>query len=191
MLFSRPTLWLWLCISALVLSASPSWSGTLFPSTYDREIRQAAEQWWPGIPWQLWKAQLYQESRLDPNAQSGVGAQGLAQFMPGTWTEVSRALGYGVVDRRLAGPAIAGGAYYMAQLRRQWSQADLERHRFAAASYNAGAGNIRRAQRACQGAADWPGASACLDQITGRHAAETTGYVRQIWRWFAMMGVGT
>lgn len=35
-------------------------------------------------------AQLHQESGFDPNVQSGAGAQGIAQFMPGTWASVGK-----------------------------------------------------------------------------------------------------
>lgn len=38
-----------------------------------------------GFPVSLIAATIHQESGWDPNAVSGVGAQGLAQFMPGTW----------------------------------------------------------------------------------------------------------
>lgn len=37
-----------------------------------------------GIPVQLFLAQITQESGWNPNALSGAGAQGIAQFMPGT-----------------------------------------------------------------------------------------------------------
>lgn len=179
------------CLAAtLAMAAVPAGAASLFPATYDPQIRQAAERYWPGVPWQLWKAQLYQESRLDPRARSPAGAEGLAQFMPSTWAEISKALGYGVVDRRLAGPAIEGGAYYMATLRRRWPEADLERQRFAAASYNAGLGNVHRAFVDCGAAGTWQLTSGCLSEVTGQHAAETIGYVRQIWRWFAVMEAG-
>lgn len=173
----------------LAFSASPSWSVSLFPKTYDQQIKQAASHWLPGVPWQFWKAQLYQESRLDPAARSQVGAEGLAQFMPATWAEVSKAMGYGLIDRRTVATAIEGGAYYMSQLRKQWKPNDLEKHRFSVASYNAGAGTIRRAQRACEAAQEWATVATCLPDITGQHAAETIGYVRQIWRWYGMMVV--
>lgn len=38
-----------------------------------------------GFPISLIAATIHQESGWDPNIVSGVGAQGLAQFMPGTW----------------------------------------------------------------------------------------------------------
>jgi len=164
-----------------------SWaSPSLFLDAYDKQIKAAAERWWPGEPWKLWKAQLYQESHLDPLARSPAGAEGLAQFMPATWAEVSKAMRWELVDRRLAGPAIEGGAYYMATLRKQWASRDTI-HQFAQASYNAGAGNIRRAWRLCDKPETWDETTDCLPEITGRHAAETINYVKLIKKWFARM----
>lgn len=41
-----------------------------------------------GNDWRLMKAQAICESALNPRAVSRVGAEGLTQFMPGTWKEV-------------------------------------------------------------------------------------------------------
>src|SRR5690606_7292763 len=72
---------------------SPS-SGASFTAKYDGQIQAATKRWWPDVPyWKLWKAQMIQESRLDPTAVSSVGARGLAQFMPSTWREVAAELG--------------------------------------------------------------------------------------------------
>ncbi len=164
---------------ALVLSAVPA-RGGICPNAYDRQIRSAAELYLPGIPWRLLKAQLCAESRLDSNARSAVGAMGVAQFMPATWEEVRKALGYGAVGPTEAGPAIVAAAYYMAQQRRRWKFGDLEKHRHGVASYNAGGGNIARAWRLCGEKPRWAATVDCLDEITGRHRVETEGYVRRI-----------
>lgn len=55
------------------------------------------------------------------------------------------------------------------------------------ASYNAGAGNIIRAQRACNGARSWIQIRVCLPQITGHHSNETIQYVDLIHRWKVQM----
>lgn len=175
-------------ILIMMVTIAPAAAGPLIPSTYDRQIRAAAETHLPGLPWTLYKAQLFQESRLKPDARSPVGAEGIAQFMPATWAEVSKAMGYGLVDRRMAEPSIAAGAFYMATLRKRWGDiGDLERHRFAAGGYNAGNGSIGRARRACDGSPSWAVVAGCLPEITGRHAVETTTYVDRIWRWWAML----
>lgn len=170
--------------------ASPVAAGPI-SRAYDESLRRASAQYLPGIDWRLLKAQLYQESRLDPTARSPAGAEGLAQFMGPTWAEISRQLGYHGISRTVAGPAIDGAAYYMAQLKQRWRAADeLDRHRLAAASYNAGPGNISRASRGCGGALIWAAVSPCLPDVTGRHSAETQAYVERIWRWWAMLEAG-
>lgn len=149
------------------------------------------KRWWPDVPhWKLWKAQLYQESLLDPGAVSPAGARGLAQFMPQTWAEIASELG---LD---GGPhhehAIEAGAYYMAKLRQIWraERTALERHELAQASYNAGAGSILKAQRYCGNARAWSAISACLPRVTGaRNASETRTYVERISIWWRKMEV--
>jgi soluble lytic murein transglycosylase-like protein len=178
---------------ACVLWPSPSWS-QLFSQQFDSEIEAAVAHWWspdPAAPdWRAWKAQLYQESRLDPQAVSPVGARGLAQFMPATWAEVSKALGWRNVSAHSPRHAIFAGAYYMRQLRRfpDWRQApEPDRQQLAQAAYNAGAGNIRKALRRCGGVATWSNAAACLPAVTGKHARETLTYVDRIARWRNLM----
>ncbi|WP_431282707.1 transglycosylase SLT domain-containing protein [Humitalea sp. 24SJ18S-53] len=171
----------------LLVGCGSAQANSLFPSRYDPQIRAAVERWWPDHPdWLAWRAQLYQESRLRPDAVSPVGAAGLAQFMPGTWRDVVRELRLPAGVSPHQDIAIDAGAYYMARMRRTWSapRSSAERHRLAQASYNAGPGNIIRAQTLCGGASDWPGISPCLPRITGAlHAAETQGYVASIAQW--------
>lgn len=152
------------------------------------------KRWWPDLPqWKLWKAQLYQESRLDPGAISPVGARGLAQFMPGTWNDVVRGLNFSSgVSPHDPDLAIEAGAYYMAQLRRTWrrDRAALEQQRLAQASYNAGTGNILKAQRICGDARMWAAIGACLHLVTGeKNAGETLTYVERIARWWKQMEI--
>jgi len=183
--------WLGVCFLLGSILGCQAQASPLIPERYDREIRTASETWLPGLPWELWKAQLFQESRLRPDAVSPVGARGLAQFMPGTWREVAAALRYDAsVSPHSIEPAILAGAYYMAQQRRAWrTVADFDRHRLAAAGYNAGLGNIRKASRRAGGATDWTSVAAALPDVTGRHALETQTYVTRIWRWFAILAV--
>ncbi len=175
-----------------VVQLTPAAEARSIPRLYDRQIEQAAKTWLPGVPWKLWKAQLYQESRLDPDARSPVGAEGLAQFMPATWREISAAMGVAAVDRRTADASIQAGAFYMARLRRNWSspRPETDRHDLAMASYNAGIGHILAAQRACEMAVLYAQIMACLPQITGRHAAETLGYAPAIRRWHLRLEAG-
>ena len=141
--------------------------------------------------WKSLKAQYWQESRLDPNARSPVGAEGVAQFMPATWTDAIRALNYPkTVSRRDADFAIEGGAWYMATLRRVWKRDrdPLQKHELAQASYNAGTGNILKAQKVCHDAKLWPDISPCLVSVTGKQFShETITYVSRIRNYWQQM----
>lgn len=159
--------------------------------SYDVLIQASVRNWWTDYPdWLSWKAQLYQESRLDADARSPVGASGLAQFMPATWAEISGELGYGGADAREANYAIDAGAYYMAKLRRAWAwpRPDEDRQALAQASYNTGTGNVLKAQRLCGGARSWAEISPCLRQVTGRDADQTITYVARIRLWRQELG---
>jgi len=172
------------------ISPPPS-SADTFPDAHDAAIEKAVGKWWGDFPDALyWKAQLWQESRLKTDAVSPAGARGISQFMPATWEDVVRRLGL----PRASSPhearlAIDAGAFYMAQLRAAWTakRPEIERHRLAQASYNAGLGNILKAQKLCGGARDWPDISPCLTRVTGRHARETQDYVPQIAMWRGQM----
>jgi len=93
-----PVTVLGLATSSVVLLADPA-GGTSpvdaalrpdsVPSAYLDDLETAAAGC-PGLSPALLAAQLQQESGFDPNAVSPVGAQGIAQFMPGTW------LSYGI-----------------------------------------------------------------------------------------------
>lgn len=170
--------------------ASPSWSAPLSTDKYDAEIKKWVSIYWGGYDdWLMLKAQLYQESKLEPEAISYVGAAGVGQFMPGTWLEVSRKLGFGEVSPHVAKYAIQASAYYMMQQRAAWEMIqDPERHRHAQASYNAGRGNISRAWRLCAQPKIWNVTKMCLPQITGRHAQETITYVDRIQYWRDQLG---
>lgn len=54
---------------------------------YVEKVNEAVKKY--GTDPALMLAQLTQESGFNPSAQSYVGAQGIAQFMPGTWSAVA------------------------------------------------------------------------------------------------------
>lgn len=133
-------------------------------------------------------AQLWQESRLRPDAISPVGAAGVGQFMPGTWGDMQR---QGVVPvgtpARDARWSIIASAYYMRQQLNGWSRSGRsagDRYDLAMSGYNAGRGHLYTAQRLCNGAMDYAGIIACLPRVTGRHSEETINYVIHIRRHF-------
>lgn len=164
-----------------------------WPARYDAcrawrgDMEAAVGRWWGAFDYPAaYAAQLYQESLCDPHAVSPVGAAGLAQFMPATWREARDRLGLPVQYTPHDDIAVEAGAWYMARQMAIWRspRPALERWRLAAASYNAGAGNIIAAQRVCEGARDWRVIETCLPSITGHHANETRTYVVRIERWW-------
>ncbi len=175
---------------AIVLLAPVSSSAYSFPDRYDRQIEQASEQYMPGVDWRLLKAQYYQESHLNPAAVSPVGAAGVAQFMPGTWLDVSKQLGFSNhISPHMAEPAILAGAYYMGKLRKSWSakRPDADRHSLALASYNAGMGNLIKAQKLSGGEPAYAAIIAELPAVTGHYSKETITYVSRIWKYWTQM----
>ena len=87
-------------------------------------------------------AQGYQESRLDQNARSHVGAIGIMQVMPATGAEMK------VGDIRRVEPNIHAGTKYLARLMDTYFENakfdEQNRSLFAFAAYNAGPANIAR-----------------------------------------------
>ncbi len=178
-----------LLITLVAFWLSASASASLFPSNYDGEFKDALIFLPPGTDWRLLKAQCYQESRLNPLAESPVGAMGLCQFMPGTWREATGA-NIGVENAWNASSSIVAAAWYMNKLNRFWSapRPQMDRWMLAQASYNAGAGHLVKAQKLCDGRNYYKEIVKCLPSVTGHHSKETIGYVRNIMtRWWPMM----
>lgn len=192
---SKVTRWLLLCISAfawsaLAFSSGPCWAKKPFEDKFDAQIRSASERYLPGWDWKWWKAQIYQESRFNPNAVSPVGAAGLCQAMPATFAEWKGIFGWGATaSPKNSDLCITGGAWEMARQRKFWTapRSEDDRRRLAQAGYNAGAGNILKAQKRCPPGTTWAQVSACLPSITGRYAEETLTYVERINRWYLEM----
>ncbi|MCU0593413.1 MAG: lytic transglycosylase F, partial [Desulfobacterales bacterium] len=101
-----------------------------------------------GMDWMLMAAQGYQESRLDQNAKSPVGAIGVMQVMPATGKDLK------VGDIRLAEPNINAGVKYIRFMVDQYFKDepmdDLNKGLFAFAAYNAGPGRVRQLRREAQ-----------------------------------------
>ncbi len=114
-------------------------SGRLSP--YDELVKKYARQY--GQDWRLITAQMYQESKFNPQATSWVGARGLMQIMPVTGREL------GFTDLHDPEENIHAGVKYMAQLVDRFDpKIPLdERMRFALASYNVGYGHVLDARR--------------------------------------------
>ena len=156
-------------------------------SQYDRSIQIATATLLPThYDWRLLKSQYWQESRFKQFAESPVGALGIAQFMPATWADVARDmhLPKGAKPTEVK-HAINAGAFYMNKLYNIWTapRPDMDRICLALASYNAGAGNLLKAQRKALGAGSYRDIVAHLHQVTGiDNSRETINYVDRILR---------
>jgi membrane-bound lytic murein transglycosylase MltF len=129
-------------------------------------------------------AQGYQESLLNQEARSHVGAIGIMQLMPATGTEMK------VGDIRIAEFNIHAGAKYLDLLMSKYFSdakfSEEDRMLFAFASYNAGPGNISRMRREA--------AKRGLDSdkwfnnvelvVAEKIGQETTTYVRNIYKYY-------
>jgi hypothetical protein len=95
------------------------------PPLYAATLARAAQRW--NVSATLLAAQLYAESGFNPFARSPAGAQGIAQFMPGT------AAGLGLENPFDTDAAIDAQAHLMRDLLRRFAAVPL-----ALAAYNAG-----------------------------------------------------
>ena len=114
-------------------------SGKLSP--YDEHVKKYSEYY--GQDWRLVTAQMYQESKFDPDAVSWVGALGLMQVMPATGKQM------GFTELHDPEQGIHAGVKYMDHLLNRFDpKLPMEvRVHFALASYNAGYGHLLDARR--------------------------------------------
>ena len=156
-------------------------------SEYDSDFKAAVRRYWTqeyNSNWCLAKSQCYVESHLKPDAVSPVGATGLCQIMAGTYADVAKRIDLRSSGRRDPASNIDAGVYYMATMIRIWMAPRSKECRLnlAWASYNAGPGNVIKAQKLSGGRKCWVHISPYLPDVTGRkHSAETQGYVHKIW----------
>jgi Transglycosylase SLT domain/D-alanyl-D-alanine carboxypeptidase len=127
-------------------SAIPSF----VPARFRDPIARAAQRWNVGAA--LLSAQIYAESGFNPYARSPAGAEGIAQFMPGT------AAGYGLRNPYDAEASIDAQAHLMRDLLRRFASVPL-----ALAAYNAGSGAVER----CMCIPPYPETQAYVARILG------------------------
>jgi membrane-bound lytic murein transglycosylase MltF len=129
-------------------------------------------------------AQGYQESRLNQNAKSHLGAIGVMQIMPATGAQLK------VGDIQITESNIHAGAKYMDQLMTKYfldaTFAEGNRPLFAFASYNAGPGNISRMRKiATERGLDPDKWFNNVELVTAEKIGiETTTYVRNIYKYY-------
>jgi len=129
-------------------------------------------------------AQGYQESQLNQNAKSQVGAIGVMQLMPATGEQMK------VGDVRLTEPNIHAGAKYMDQLMTKYFPdakfSEGNRPLFAFASYNCGPGNVAKARKEAEKRGldpdKWFNNVELV--VAEKIGTETTTYVRNIYKYY-------
>lgn len=154
---------------------------------FDRYFSKYSKRFFgPGFDWHHFKAQAVAESGLDAAAKSGVGAVGLMQVMPRTYQEI-QAKNPALKGSRLQ-PRwnIAAGIYYDRTLWNIWQddRPKQDRINFMFGSYNAGKGNILKAQKVAEkrrlNPNLWQSIESALPAITGKRSRETISYIEKI-----------
>jgi len=136
------------------------------------------------LDWMLMAAQGYQESRLDQNARSRVGAIGVMQVLPTTGQDLK------VGDITKIDPNIHAGIKYIRLMVDQYygkeGMDDLNKMLFAFAAYNAGPGRIRLLRREAMERGLNPNVwFNNVEQIASeRIGRETVTYVANIYKYY-------
>lgn len=156
-------------------------------SRYDDTFRRYSKRYFgPAFDWRWFKAQGMAESNLDPNARSYVGARGVMQLMPRTYSAIqSKRPEFGAIDDPEWN--IAAGVMHDRYLWRLWERSgvpDDERYAFMFGSYNAGEGTIGRAADSARvvagGRPNWEHVETVAPRVPRWRYRETLGYVRKI-----------
>ncbi len=154
---------------------------------FDRYFSKYSKRFFgPGFDWTYFKAQAIAESRLKEKAKSRVGAVGVMQIMPKTFEEIRRKNPSIKGTREQPRWNIAAGIYYDRTLWKAWKgkRPLQDRINFMFASFNAGKGNIIKAQRVAKKRGLnrnlWGSIEQTLPRVTGRHSKETIGYIEKI-----------
>ena len=114
-----------------------------------------------GLPADFFTKLIWRESSFRPNAVSPAGAQGVAQFMPGTASD------RGLIDPFDPASAIPASAKFLGELKRRFGNLGL-----AAAAYNAGETAV----------ANWLANKGSLPFETQDYVLAITGHDAEEWR---------
>ena len=154
---------------------------------FDSMFEDAARKFLPaGFDWCWLKAWAMAESNLDPDAISPAGAVGILQVLPKTGEWISARYGGKLRDAaelKNAKTNIRIAAQYIAYLGRFWSYPRSAhcRLQLQQASFNAGQGNVQKAQDLSGGRLCWSHIAAFMHSVTGqKHSEETLSYVQRI-----------
>lgn len=177
-----------------VMSVSDDTVSTVSISPYDSLIRVYADTL--GWDWRLLAALIHQESRFNADASSHRGAAGLMQLVPHTASK------FGCQDPLDPEDNIRAGVRMLKAVEdrfRRTAANETELAKYTLAAYNAGAARIqdciRYARHKGADVSRWENVAAvvpdmkhdsiaALDAIKlgAFHGAETTSYVRKVWR---------
>ncbi len=156
---------------------------------YDDAFRRYSKRYFgAAFDWHWFKAQGMAESNLDSAATSAVGARGIMQLMPSTFSYIqSKKPEFVSIDDPEWN--IAAGIMHDRYLWRLWDGkvGSAERFNFMFASYNAGEGTIGRAADSARvaagvepGAIQWAHVETVAPKVPRWRYRETLGYVRTI-----------
>ncbi len=141
-----------------------------------------------GFDWRYFKSQAIAESNLDSDAKSHVGAKGIMQIMPRTFEEIKYKNASIKGSSKQPKWNIAAGIYYDRTIWKLWKakRPFKDKLGFMFGSYNAGKGNILKAQRFAKKTGmnenHWSSIEKTLVKVTGKHSKETIGYVNKIYK---------
>lgn len=148
---------------------------------YDIHIKIQSHIYFAGeVSWLWMKALGIAESNLAPDAVSPAGAIGIMQLMPATSEEIARELWIANAPYNPRINILMGIRY----ARKMWDIFKdveyAERLCFMFAAYNAGWGNIVKAQKIAARPNIWADVAAVLHKVTGDNAKETIQHVERI-----------
>ncbi len=152
-------------VSAIYFVVPNFLADKVYPLEYADLIQKYSKQY--DVDPALVAAVIMQESRFNPKAQSGAGAQGLMQFMPGTAITMAKETGhYPKYDIFDAETSIEFGAAHLRDLLQNYD-GNLDK---ALAGYNAGTGTVD----------SWVRMNTFEKIINGNSKSETITYVRKV-----------
>jgi hypothetical protein len=143
---------------SVVSEAVPQATAPLPKKNFCSALKEAAES--SSLPIGFFARLLWQESRFRSSEVSSAGAQGVAQFMPGTAAEV------GLDDPFDPFKALPASAKFLRKLHDEFGNLGL-----AAAAYNAGSGRIRK----------WLSGRGALPRETRDYVRIITGNAAENW----------
>lgn len=143
-----------LLVFALGLFIVPKADAASIPTAAEQHrrtlVRAAHAEWGLGAPVATFAAQVHQESAWRVNARSGVGAEGLAQFMPATadWMAEIYPRSLGPAQPYNPGWALRAMVAFDRWLyERNQAVSECDRWAFVLAGYNGGNGWVNRDRR--------------------------------------------